>query len=71
MTTSEETKLTRRKFLKWGAATLGGAGALILGLRPWKGRAEGVTVSQKRPAMGTFVDITARGEEEGSLNQLI
>ncbi|MBS3766494.1 twin-arginine translocation signal domain-containing protein, partial [Candidatus Bipolaricaulota bacterium] len=37
MTTSENTDLTRRKFLKWTAGTLAGAGALTLGLKPWRG----------------------------------
>ncbi|MCF7876498.1 FAD:protein FMN transferase [Candidatus Bipolaricaulota bacterium] len=71
MTTSENTDLTRRKFLKWTAGGLVGAGALTLGLKPWKGNPKAVTVSQKRPAMGTFVEITARGEEEGRLDQLL
>ena len=71
MTKSQETNLTRRKFLKWTAGGLVGAGALTLGLKPWNKTAKGVTVSQKRPAMGTFVEITARGEEEETLTRLI
>ncbi|MFB6214875.1 MAG: FAD:protein FMN transferase, partial [Candidatus Bipolaricaulia bacterium] len=71
MTKSENTDLTRRKFLKWSGAGLVGAGALALGLKPWKGKTRAVTVSQNRPAMGTFVEITAAGEEEGGLNRLI
>jgi len=71
MTTSENTDLTRRKFLKWTAGGIVGAGALTLGLGSWNNTAKGVTVSQKRPAMGTFVEITARGKEEAKLTELI
>ena len=72
MTTSENTDLTRRKFLKWSAGGLVGATGLAFGLKPWKNStAEAVTVSQQRPAMGTFVEITARGEKEDRLTRLI
>ena len=72
MTTPKDKDLTRRKFLKWTAGGILGAGALTLGLKPWKSpTAKGVTVGQKRPAMGTFVEITARGEDETALNRLI
>jgi len=71
MTNSETNDLTRRKFLKWTAGGLIGAGTLTLGLRPWTRTARGVTVNQNRPAMGTFVEITARGEEETRLTELI
>ncbi|MBS3824980.1 FAD:protein FMN transferase [Candidatus Bipolaricaulota bacterium] len=72
MTTSDVDDLTRRKFLKLATGGLLGAGALTLGLKPWKNTAaRGVNVSQTRPAMGTFVEITAYGEEEDGLNQLI
>ncbi|MFB6291276.1 MAG: FAD:protein FMN transferase, partial [Candidatus Bipolaricaulia bacterium] len=71
MTKSENTDLTRRKFLKWTAGGLLGAGAITLGLKPWKETAQGVTVNQTRPAMGTFVEITARGEDEAELSRLV
>ena len=73
MTNNQQTNdLTRRKFLKWTAGGVIGAGALTLGLKPWKTKtARGVTLSETRPAMGTFVEITARGEDEKLVNNLI
>lgn len=64
--------LTRRRFLKWTAGGLVGAGALALGLNNWNRTASGTTtVTQTRPAMGTFVEITASGKNERNVNQLI
>ena len=68
----EETKsLTRRRFLKWTAGGAAAAAGLTLGVRPWNRTATGTTVSQTRPAMGTFVEITARGEDEQRTTELI
>ncbi|MFP4135596.1 MAG: FAD:protein FMN transferase [Candidatus Acetothermia bacterium] len=64
--------LTRRRFLKWTAGGVLGAGALTLGIRPWKKTAKGqTTVSTTRPAMGTFVEIKATGEDESRLNEAV
>lgn len=64
--------LTRRRFLKWTAGGLLGAGALTLGIKPWNKTAKGLTtVSQNRPAMGTYVEITASGKDEKKLNDVI
>ncbi|MCF7876074.1 FAD:protein FMN transferase [Candidatus Bipolaricaulota bacterium] len=67
----KQNDLTRRSFLKWTAGGLLGAGALTAGIRPWEKSAKGVTVSQRRPAMGTFVEITARGQKEKKVNDFI
>lgn len=61
---TEESNLTRRKFLKLTAAGgLAGAAALTFGLRPWQKQAAGSTRTVTRPAMGTFVEITGVGKK--------
>ncbi|MBS3814242.1 FAD:protein FMN transferase [Candidatus Bipolaricaulota bacterium] len=68
----QKNSLTRRKFLKWTTGGLLGAGALTLGLNSWKRTAKGTTaVTQTRPAMGTFVEITAGGEKKKKVKNLI
>lgn len=70
--TEENTNLSRRKFLKWTAGGIIGAGALTLGLKPWKRTASGfTTVTQTRSGMGTFITITALGEKEERVNKLV
>jgi thiamine biosynthesis lipoprotein len=68
----ETNSLTRRRFLKWTAGGAAAAAGLTLGIRPWQKTATGTTtVSSTRPAMGTFVEITARGEDEKKTTELI
>lgn len=68
----ERNSLTRRRFLKWTAGGAAVAAGLTLGIRPWQKTASGITtVSQTRPAMGTFVEITARDKDEKKTTELI
>lgn len=70
--TDEKNTLSRRKFLKWTTGGIIGAGALTLGLKSWNRTASGYAkVTQTRPVMGTYVTITALGEEEEKVNKLV
>ncbi len=68
---SNNSNLTRRKFLKLAAGSVISATALTLGIEPFHKEANGLTRTTTRPAMGTFVEITGVGESKSEVNEAI